>query len=133
MTTTNNEVKAFGPKVGFYLLIKIYKNPTNTDPNVSEWIADAYYKLNMDDQFYKNVEHIRLKPLFNDDSSQLGTLYYENCATEMFYSVLEIIKVSLIEERNKMGKPFKHYAIEWNTPQKYEEEDVQAVVNRMEL
>ena len=38
--------------------------------------------------------------------------------------------VSLIEQRNEQGIPCKYYAIEWNTPQRYEEEDVQAVVNQ---
>ena len=62
---TTKKPAGITPSQGCYLLLKIYKNPPVWKPEIEELIADVYYKKNIDSPFSKQLEQIRLKPLFN--------------------------------------------------------------------
>ena len=116
------------PHKGFYLILKIYKNPPIWKPEITEWFADVLWKETFDEQFVKVTEQIRLKPLFNQYSTEYTILNYNNCSEKLKDALIEIEEVRLIDIVDPKGvELYKTYAIEWKVREIFEEEDFLAL------
>ncbi len=105
------------PKVGYYFILRIYKYPPMWNPQIEEWIADAYYKETWDSPFSNNFVQIRLKPLFNRYSTKCYNYNYDNCSEMLLNSVIIILNVEKFVDIDHgyytsviiYWRPFKEY------------------------
>lgn len=107
------------PSKGFYILLKIYKNPVRWKPEIEEWIADAYFKKTIESPYYDKIEQIRLKPLFNRLSTQWSNMDYNNCSEKLLNKVIQIKKIDVIDVVD-----YKTYSIEWIVVEEFEKNEL---------
>ena len=115
-------------RVGFYLIVKIYKGHPEWKPEIEEWIAEAYFKERADTRYYWSSRKIRLKPLFNEFSTKFEFGNYDNCSTQLLYLGVKINEIRVIELKNVHGNPYRSYAIDWEEFGSYEEKQLHSIL-----